>query len=261
MVSTPSAAAPIRTLASKHLQENRHYQVLLPDSYHRSEFALRHYPTVYLLDGQWHSALAWAVIQHLSASGWIPELILVAIDTGSHRFRDLTPTASLLDWRGLRCESYRGSGGLRHFLGFMQDELLPSLAADYRTAPHRSLVGHSLGGLAVSHSLLTQPDFFQGLVSIDASLWWDQQHTVNELASLAQAARGTTEQRYFYGWANYPADDPQGLAVLAQSNRRFTAALQDKGSAAGELGVEYFDRVGVPAGLNGRPAICVCPSP
>ena len=148
------------------LKEHRNFEVYLPDDYEEPSSVQNHYPTVYLLDGEWYQTLVWEIIKNLSANGVIPKVILVSIESGESRIRDLTPSHSLLDWRGEHCDDFRDSGGLSVFLEFLQSELIPTIEGQYRALPHRIIIGHSLAGLAVSYSLLTQPSLFQGLITL-----------------------------------------------------------------------------------------------
>ena len=227
---------------SKKLQENRHYQVYLPESYYDTLYARMCYPVLYLLDGEFYGTLVWEIIKNLGLSCTMPEVILVAINTSEHRFRDLTPSHSLLDWQDKPCNFFKDSGGLTHFLNFLQAELLPDIEASYRTVAHRTLIGHSLGGLAVSYSLLTQPGLFQGLVAIDASLWWQQQHIVNDAEVFSsQNANDLPRRRYYSGFANHETCGPNDLSKLVESNRRFVNALTENPCDTLAICTQVFD--------------------
>jgi hypothetical protein len=79
------------------------------------------------------------------------------------RSRDFTPT-----------RTSPNTGGADRYLTFLKDELVPVINKKYRTSAERSaLVGGSLGGLFVIHTLLSAPTLFQSYVALDPSLWWD----------------------------------------------------------------------------------------
>src|SRR5690606_10731158 len=66
-----------------------------------------------------------------------------------------------------------GTGGAPNFMAFIQTELQPMLASSYPVDARRQvLLGHSLGGLFVLHTLLKQPDAFFAYVASSASVWW-----------------------------------------------------------------------------------------
>ena len=229
-------------LYSTHLEEERCIQIYLPDDDGDTEARSRCYSVVYLLDGQWRGGLTWEVIQHLHRSGVIAPQILVCVHTDEHRFRDLTPTSSLLDWRGNRCESFADSGRSEVFLAYMETELIPFIESRYSTNAHRTVIGHSLGGLAVSASLLRQPHLFQALIALDASLWWDGGCMIQRLdAPELPVDVGSLQRRFFCAYANYPTNEPSGLAVLARSNRDFIVKLCERMSDTLAIGEEAFE--------------------
>ena len=226
------------TLYSSVLDESRQYRVYLPEGYDDTLYAPVSYPVVYLLDGERYGSLVSELLTHLGRSYTAPRVILVAIDTSQNRVRDLTPTHSLLDWLGQETLMFSDSGGLNYFLDFIDTELIPQIEADYRTASHRSLIGHSLGGLAVTYSLVTRPTLFQGNVSIDGSLWWDQQMLVTLAASAEEGQPDRQSKRRFYSViAKHQQGGPNDLSQLVEGNNHFIDTL-GSGSPL-ELSVEH----------------------
>ena len=171
------------TIASKTLGEDRPYWVYLPGSYDSDTSGSQFYPVMYLLDGDWHFPSASGVVQFMSSgingNVQIPELIIVAIPN-TNRTRDLTPSHTTIGFDGEEAEFLQASGGGDAFLEFVRTELFPKIESDYRTTPHRILVGHSFGGVLVLHALLDAPDMFQSYIAIDPSLWWDDQLLVRQ---------------------------------------------------------------------------------
>ncbi len=105
-----------QTIYSKILNEDRTYQIYLPQSYH---WALdRSYPVLYVLDGESNFIHTVGSSSFLSAQGEIPELIIVAI-TSTVRIRDFTQT----DWSS----HWIGGGGAKNFKSFLSKELIPKL--------------------------------------------------------------------------------------------------------------------------------------
>jgi predicted alpha/beta superfamily hydrolase len=161
------------SLRSQILKEERTYDLYLPSSYGNGS---SRYPVLYLLDGESFFA-SFASTVHYEGSGInantrFPEMIVVAIHN-TDRNRDLTPTHSVTGAAGKPDQDYANSGGLDNFLRFLHGELIPHIDATYRTTGYRILVGHSLAGLAVVHTLLTQPKLFDVYLALDPSLWWD----------------------------------------------------------------------------------------
>lgn len=182
-VVSPPGPQPITigerfSLTSKVLGEERAYSVYLPASYRDSTYGPRHYPVLYLLDGDAHFHSASGVVRFMSAgingNIQIPELIVVAI-ANTNRNRDLTPTYSTIGNGGVVAPSLEVSGGGDRFLDFVERDLFAVIDSTYRTLPYRVLVGHSFGGLLTLHALLDRSEMFQSYLAIDPSLWWDDQ--------------------------------------------------------------------------------------
>ena len=161
-------------LQSHVLGEERPYWVFLPISYSDGTYAPQRYPVLYLLDGEEHFHSASGLVRHMSSVIQIPELIVVAIPNTS-RIRDLTRTHSKFVVGKKESDALGSSGGGETFLRFLEEELSPHIDSTYRTLPYRVLVGHSLGGLLVLHTLLDVPDMYQSYIAIDPSLWWDNE--------------------------------------------------------------------------------------
>lgn len=159
----------LRELHSVHTGRDYHIYVALPHGYGESSDS---YPVLYLLDGQYDFRLVSAVYGGLNFDRFIPEMIIVGITYGGEdpdydalRARDYTPTA-LAD--------FPGSGDGSQFLAFLQEELIPFIEAGYRVdSDHQVLAGSSLGGLFCLYALFTEPDTFNGYVSISPVIPWD----------------------------------------------------------------------------------------
>ena len=160
---------------SKTLNEKRRILISLPGSYSDTYFYKRHYPVVYLLDGEAHFFSVTAMIKQMSEDGprlLFPEMIVVAI-TNTDRNRDLTPTRdSTLVRMGRGADNHTGGG--ERFLSFLKDDLIPHIDSLYPTTPYRVFIGHSLGGLMVIHTLIHHPQVFDAYLAIDPSIWWNK---------------------------------------------------------------------------------------
>jgi uncharacterized protein len=151
-----------QTIHSNILQEDRTYQIYLPESYH---WALdRSYPVLYVLDGESNFLHTVGSVNFLSSHGEIPELIVVAI-TSTVRIRDFTQT----DWSS----HWIGGGGAINFKSFLSEELLPTVEKDFRTNRFRILSGHSAAGQFTLYCLSSQPSLFNAYFAISPSLDWD----------------------------------------------------------------------------------------
>lgn len=151
-----------RSIHSTILNEDREYQVALPDSYKWA--TNRRYPVLYVLDGKTHFTHTTSSTSFLASRGEIPELIVVAI-ASTVRIRDFTQT----DWS----TAWVGGGGAGNFKRFLSSELLPEIDRTYRTDGFRILSGHSAGGQFVLYCLTAEPSLFRAYFAFSPSLDWD----------------------------------------------------------------------------------------
>ncbi len=165
------------------LNEERKLIIYLPDDYYTSE---NHYPVLYLLDGGTHFHHATGAVNFLSQYGIIPDMIVVSI-INVDRNRDFSPVHD---------ESIPTSGGAEKFLGFVSEELIPSLDSDYRTTGFNVLMGHSFGGTFAVYALLTKPDVFDGYIAISPYLQFADNYLVKE--SMAALKPFERSRKYFY---------------------------------------------------------------
>jgi predicted alpha/beta superfamily hydrolase len=172
------------TIKSQVLGEERVALVRTPPGYDTND---RHYPVLYITDGDTHIAHTCATAEYLSSrAGRMPEMIVVGV-INTNRTRDLTPTRATTDPKK---NAPVGGGGGDKFLKFIETELVPAVEKNYRTVPFRIHAGHSYGGLLVVHSLVTKPDLFNAYIASSPSLWWDDQV---EVAKLDEFLKGRKE--------------------------------------------------------------------
>ncbi|HEY4213156.1 MAG TPA: alpha/beta hydrolase-fold protein [Steroidobacteraceae bacterium] len=162
------------TLHSEVLKEDRPYWIYLPRSYNDSRLGKTRYPVLYLLDGNAYFHAGTGVIEQLVEVNRIPDLIVVGIPN-TVRTRDMTPTHMAEGPYSAQ------SGGAPQFLRFLKEELFPKIEAQYRTLPHRTLVGHSLTGLFTLYALLKSPESFNAYIALDPTASWDDQVLLNRL--------------------------------------------------------------------------------
>lgn len=166
---------------SKILGNRRDILVYLPLGYRR--FSTRHYPVLYLHDGQnvFDAATAfggveWGVdetAQRLIRDKLMEPIIIVAIaNTGEDRINEYVPTPARID----PPKRKRSKGLLRNYGRFIVEELKPFIDRKYRTrreAEFTGLGGSSLGGLATLTLGLWFPNYFTRLAVLSPSIWWD----------------------------------------------------------------------------------------
>lgn len=233
------------TIWSKALGEERSYFVGLPPSYHDTTYAPREYPVLYILDGSVSFQPAMGVINHMSnpmnnGNIQIPEIIVVAI-INTDRSRDLTPTHSCLDHNGKpSAQPCSTTGGGDKFLEFIETELIPKIDKSYRTIEHRTLVGHSLGGLIAMHSLMTQPGLFRNYIAADSSLWWDDQVMVRRLRAVELPELDHRPNVYLSLAEHKVTGFMGGAATMIISNMAFAEMLKDRPPQAYDVKLREF---------------------
>jgi predicted alpha/beta superfamily hydrolase len=183
------------TVYSEILGEKRSIWVYTPESDTGKSEHQKRYPVVYLLDGDWHFVSVVGMLQQLSyinGNTICPEMIVIGIPV-KDRYRDLTPTYD--------SAFSKSSGGYSRFISFIKKELMPHVASKYPVAPYNLFIGHSLGGLTVINTLISDPDLFNGYVAIDPSMWWDRQVSM-KAAAKALKNKTFNSKRLFLAIAN-----------------------------------------------------------
>lgn len=187
----------IDSVYSKTLKETRKVWVYVPNSGPGGIYQQQKYPVVYLLDGEGHFGSVVGMIQQLSevnGNSVCPQMIVVGI-TNTDRTRDLTPTR-VAGGPDLDSNFVRTSGGGENFTTFLEKELIPHIDSTYPTAPYRLMIGHSLGGLMVLHTLVHRPQLFNAYLAIDPSLWWDGQKLLKQAATTLAQKKFTGKSLY-----------------------------------------------------------------
>jgi predicted alpha/beta superfamily hydrolase len=151
---------------SKHLNEAREIQILLPENYQSNINAT--YPVIYLLDGDYNFHGVSGMLDLLANKAqFIPDVILVGIaDKGTDVYRQyMTPA-------GLTAPFKKEDGGKAElFLSFLEEELKPYINSHYRAANNSILFGGSIGGLFVLNALFESPNAFEHFISNSPSVW------------------------------------------------------------------------------------------
>ena len=159
----------IDTLESKILNEQRPLWIHLPFSYSPD----KRYPVIYLLDGNYNFGITYSIIEHLSMlrDPICPEMIIVGIPS-TNRTRDLTPYKPFPLDSIMPPQMVAASGEGEAFISFIEKELMPYIESKYATAPYRTFIGHSLGGLTVLNTLLHYTDLFDAYIALDPTTNW-----------------------------------------------------------------------------------------
>ena len=160
-----------------------HIYVRLPEGYGTEPG--RHYPVVYLLDGD--SLFPILATHHLflTLDERLPEAIIVGIAYGS-----FAPAVNRrgVDFTGPAPGVPPAEAGAPAFHLFLKDGLLPEIERRYRADPaRRILVGQSRGGSFILYSAFTEPDLFWGRIASNPSFWRDGERYFGPAATASRS--------------------------------------------------------------------------
>ncbi|MGB8474722.1 MAG: alpha/beta hydrolase-fold protein [Candidatus Acidiferrum sp.] len=161
---------------SRFLRNQRDLIVYLPPGY--DEQTARHYPVLYLHDGQnlfdgatsYIPGLDWNVGQTADqsvAAGAVEPLIIVGMYNTKARIREYTPTHI----------PRLGGGRADRYANFLIEEVKPFIESEYRTLSgpaETGIGGSSLGGLVSLYLGLKMPQIFGKIAALSPSVWWNQ---------------------------------------------------------------------------------------
>ncbi|WP_152658100.1 alpha/beta hydrolase [Oceanobacillus sp. CFH 90083] len=157
--------------------EKRRVRVLLPKDYGKEKD--RHYPVVYMHDGQnvfysseAYSGYSWKVIPAIKRNPDLPKMIVVGIDNGEQeRINEYTPwkiTESPLP------EDIELGGRGAEFAEFIMTVVKPFIDQHYRTKSdkyHTAVIGSSLGGNISAFMGIEYKDQIGGLGIFSLANW------------------------------------------------------------------------------------------
>jgi enterochelin esterase-like enzyme len=162
---------------SRVFRNTRFLRVWLPPGYDDAENQGRHYPVLYLNDGQnlFEAATAFGGVEwevdetadRLIREGAIPPMIIVGMDnTGKDRIREYMP------YRSMHPMMLRVHG--RHYPNFLMKGVMPFIEGSYRVAKgeeNTGLGGSSLGALIALYTAIVRPGVIGKLLLESPSLW------------------------------------------------------------------------------------------
>lgn len=195
-------------MKSAILNEEPKVLVAFPKDY---EKGVQKYPVIYVLDGEWNFPIVANAVKVLSDNERIPPSIVIGV-TNSDRNRDFT---TKLTTNFEKPDFMKEVGGADNFLNYLEKELVPLVDKTFRTEPHRTIVGHSLGGIFAWHSLASRPQLFQSYLILDASVFWDNGIVVKEVKEFFKQ-NPTAKSRVFWGRDRIPREVwfPQNTELL-----------------------------------------------
>lgn len=213
----PAVAASLADSQHSHfsqvLQQQRRYQVSLPERYQSSS---RRYAVLYLIDADFQFEHVAATVRQLARSGRIAPLIVVGVATnGTSDYQHKTSWATA---------DLPGSGGAQAMLQYLRTELQQVVNTQYRTSGQQALLGYSLGGLLSLQALLQGDGTYSAFYALSPSVWLDNQSIVGRFQRAALAK--LPPSRLFISLANEEGMGVQELRAQLQQQAPTTLQWQ-----------------------------------
>ncbi|RJE72198.1 hypothetical protein BGP78_19470 [Pseudoalteromonas sp. MSK9-3] len=177
-VTYAAVSTDVLNISSKRLAEDRKVVVKLPVDYQTNNN--KTYPVVYVLDGETELDLTSSLLHRMYLANEAPQHIVIGI-YNTDRLRDLAPTVNH-DPRG----PVGQGGGADKFLDFLEMELIPHINQHYRVSQDKAIIGSSIGGLFVLHSLQSRPHLFQAHLAFSPAVWWGARKTLKQVKHFVQ---------------------------------------------------------------------------
>jgi len=227
---------------SRVFRNTRFLRVWLPPGYDDAENAGRHYPVLYLNDGQnlfeaatSFTGIEWQVdetAERLIGEGTVPPLIIVGIDNATKdRIREYMPHRSIHPMM-LRVQG-------RYYPDFLMKEVMPFVERNYRVATgpeNTGLGGSSLGALIALYTVMARPGVIGRLLLESPSLWASHRQAIKESRSVRiwperiYVAAGTAEAASAE-LSRTVVDDARELAAILRravlSEKRLRLVIKD----------------------------------
>lgn len=167
----------LHEFTSRIFRNARMLRVWLPPGYDDPQNGSRHYPILYLNDGQnlfdaatSYIGVEWQVDEaadRLIGEGAIVPMIVVGIDNATKdRYREYVP------YRSLHARFMRVRG--KYYPDFLVKEVMPFVGAHYRVATgseNTGLGGSSLGALIALYTAMARPGIVGRLLLESPALW------------------------------------------------------------------------------------------
>jgi predicted alpha/beta superfamily hydrolase len=188
IIRAQSATGDLRLheFRSRIFRNTRFLRVWLPPRYHDPVNGRRHYPVLYLNDGQnlfeaatSFTGIEWQVDEtgdRLIREGVIPPMIFVGMDNAARaRIREYMPHRSLHPMM-MRAQGTR-------YPAFLFKEVMPFMARNYRVASgpeNTGLGGSSLGALIALYTAAVRPGVIGRLLLESPSLWASNRQVIRQ---------------------------------------------------------------------------------
>jgi enterochelin esterase-like enzyme len=212
---------------SRVFHNTRFLRVWLPPRYDDAENAERHYPVLYLNDGQnlFEAAVSFGGIEwqvdetadRLIRAGAVPPMIVIGLDNaGKDRIREYMPH------RSINPVILRVQG--RRYPDFLMNEVMPFIEQTYRvaTSPENTgLGGSSLGALIALYTVMVRPGVFGRLLLESPSLWASNRQAIKDSRAVK-----VWPERIYLAAGTAEAGSPERDRTVVDDVRELAAILR-----------------------------------
>jgi enterochelin esterase-like enzyme len=212
---------------SRVFRNTRYLRVWLPPGYDDAENAGRHYPVLYLNDGQnlfeaatSFTGVEWQIDEtadRLIREGTVPPMVIVGIDnTGKDRIREYMPHRSMHPMM-LRVQG-------KYYPDFLMKEVMPFVGRTYRVATgpeNTGLGGSSLGALIALYTAMARPELIGHLLLESPSLWASHRQAIKESRSVR-----SWPERIYLGVGTVEAGSAERSRTVVDDVRELAAILR-----------------------------------
>jgi len=182
-----------RTLFCSTVSREYHLSVALPYGYETSQ---KTYPVIYVLDADIYMGMTVALTPLNHWFSKAPDAIIVGISYGMESY-DQWVELREIDFNMPDIPDAPPDSAANLFLDALTEELIPFIAANYRTKPaDRCLYGYSSSGFFVLYALFHRPDAFQRYISGSGGLHIAVPYLIQHAEHLA--SRNTTKPIQLY---------------------------------------------------------------
>ena len=188
---------------SKELDQTRQVLVYTPANYSFNK--LGYYNVIYVFDANDRPLFdATNGIVNMMADG-SQDFIVVGIKSTFIEEKMYGRNHDLLPSDTKRNLGPKSGGNAEAFLAYMKNEVVPYIESNYRTLPHRTVVGHSLGGSFVVYAMLHEPELFDNYIALSPNLADDDQRLVRGLQNFDSGQFDGTKFLYLSNANEYEA--------------------------------------------------------
>lgn len=237
------------SIYSSILGEDREIYIHEPAGFWGMDEEMENLPVVYVLDGESQFLNTVSTIDYLSAgpngNDIIPRSLIIGIPN-TNRNRDLTPIKGII---GNDPTTLETTGGGPDFLEFITTELIPYIDKHYSTCSNRTIIGHSMGGMAAFYALLNKREYFNNYIVIDPGFGFANEAFYNTVLDTLRRVDLSEENLHFAAANTRPTflsleamknDTSDVIKLLDRPNNKFLNLEESKDWKI-NLSMKYYD--------------------